>query len=89
VAQSDYAGLLHVGGPERMSRLEMGQRLAAHLGVGGGNIVATSRNADASAEPRPRDTSLDSSRWQRLFPGLPWPTYEEALREMGIGERGA
>ncbi len=30
VAESDYTGILHVGGLERLSRLEMGERLAPH-----------------------------------------------------------
>jgi dTDP-4-dehydrorhamnose reductase len=80
LARSDFTGLLHVGGPERLSRLEMGQRLARSLGVSEASIVAC-RRADAPvAEPRPRDVSLDSSRWRGLFPGEQWPTWEEALR---------
>lgn len=80
LAASDYAGLLHMGGPERMSRWEMGQRLAAFLRCDSSAIVAVSRNREPSAEPRPRDTSLDSSRWRRLAPHIPWPSWEEALR---------
>lgn len=67
---SDAVGLLHLGGPERMSRWEMGQRLAANLGCDPSVFVAVSRNSDAAAEPRPRDTSLDSSRWRRLAEAL-------------------
>jgi dTDP-4-dehydrorhamnose reductase len=80
LASSDFTGVLHVGGPERLSRLEMGQRLAHFLRADPGVIVAA-RRADAPAEePRPRDVALDSSRWRGLFPALPWPTWEEALR---------
>jgi dTDP-4-dehydrorhamnose reductase len=82
LARSDFTGLLHVGGPERLSRLEMGQRLAAFLGADPGPLVPA-RRADAPApEPRPRDLALDSSCWRGLFPDLPWPVWEEALREM-------
>jgi dTDP-4-dehydrorhamnose reductase len=85
LARSDFSGVLHVGGPERLSRLEMGQRLARFLGADPSVIVAT-RRADAPApEPRPRDVSLDSSLWRQLFPALPWPGWEEALRG-GDGE---
>jgi dTDP-4-dehydrorhamnose reductase len=80
LARSDFAGVLHVGGPERLSRLEMGQCLAHFLGVGPGVIVAARRADAAAAGPRPRDVSLDSSRWRGLFPALPWPGWEEALR---------
>jgi dTDP-4-dehydrorhamnose reductase len=82
LAESDYAGVLHLGGPERLSRLEMGQRLAAFLGADASVIVPARREDVPAAEPRPRDTSLDSSCWRRLFPHQPWPCWEESLREM-------
>jgi dTDP-4-dehydrorhamnose reductase len=82
VAFSDLTGMLHLGGPERLSRLEMGQRLAAFLDADPSAIVAVKREQAPAAEPRPRDVSLDCSRWRGLFPGQPWPTWEEALREM-------
>jgi dTDP-4-dehydrorhamnose reductase len=86
---SDQVGLLHIGGPERMTRLEMGERLAKYLGLKSPNITACSRQDAPTAEPRPRDVSLDSSRWRALFPSLPWPNYEEALAEMlGTAENG-
>jgi dTDP-4-dehydrorhamnose reductase len=82
IARSDFAGILHVGGPERMSRLEMGQRLAAFLGCDT-TVIAPARRTDlGSPEPRPRDTSLDSSLCRELFPRQSWPTWEEAIREM-------
>ncbi len=84
LAESDAVGVLHLGGPERMSRLEMGQRLAAVVGADASSLVSKRRGEVAAPEPRPRDTSLDSSRWRRLFPRLPWPTFEEALREMHL-----
>jgi dTDP-4-dehydrorhamnose reductase len=82
LAISDFSGLIHLGGPERLSRLEMGQRLASSLGLDPSVIVPAARDSVPSAEPRPRDTSLDSHRWRRLFPELPWPGWDEALREM-------
>jgi dTDP-4-dehydrorhamnose reductase len=85
LARSDYVGVLHLGGPERMSRLEMGQRLAGFLGEDPSSIVVTTRGAVAAPEPRPRDVSLDSSRWRGLFPHQDWPAWEEALRGMGMG----
>jgi dTDP-4-dehydrorhamnose reductase len=79
LARSDVAGLLHIGGPERLSRLDMAARLAAYLGADARLLVATSR-LSAGGEPRPRDVSLNSSRWRRLFPEVLWPGFEEALR---------
>lgn len=81
-ARSDVVGRLHVGGPERVSRLEFGQRLAAVLGVSDGCLVSSRRNSDPQAEPRPRDVSLDSRRWRTLFPDSPWPSIETALADM-------
>jgi dTDP-4-dehydrorhamnose reductase len=82
LAESECAGVVHVGGPERMSRLELGQRLAKHLGLSGAGIIAVRRDQSPAPEPRPRDVSLDSSHWRQLFPTLPWPTLEEALRAL-------
>jgi dTDP-4-dehydrorhamnose reductase len=82
LASSEVSGVLHIGGPERLSRLEMGQRLARFLGVAGENIVSVGRSDVPGTEPRPRDTSLDSSRWRGLFPSLPWPVWEEALSQL-------
>jgi dTDP-4-dehydrorhamnose reductase len=77
LAVSEITGTLHVGGPERLSRYEMGVRLAAALGVEASAIVAMTRAEAPAAEPRPRDTSLDSSRWRAAFPEIPWPRYLE------------
>lgn len=82
VARSDFRGILHLGGPERMSRLEMGQRLAAYLGCAPAAIVPARRESVRGAEPRPRDCSLDSSRWRQLFPEQEWPTWDETIRRV-------
>jgi dTDP-4-dehydrorhamnose reductase len=82
LVDSDVGGIVHIGGPERMSRLEMGRRLAAVLGCDASAIVPARREQAGAGEPRPCDTSLDPSRWRRSFPGLPWPDFEEALGEM-------
>jgi dTDP-4-dehydrorhamnose reductase len=84
VARSGFVGLLHLGGPERLSRLEMGQRVARYLGADGSPIEEASRASIVAAEPRPRDISLDCSRWRELFPGQPWPHWEEALQAMEL-----
>jgi dTDP-4-dehydrorhamnose reductase len=81
LARSGETGILHLGGPEKMSRVDMGQRLAAFLGVDPSFIRAIRRDEAALEEPRPRDTSLDSSRWRAIFPNHPWPDYEQELCE--------
>lgn len=79
LAQGNLGGIVHLGGPERMSRLDMGRRLARFLALDPGVIRPARRDDVPAAEPRPCDTSLDSSRWRATFADLPWPGYEEAL----------
>lgn len=77
LALARAGGIWHMGGPERLSRLEMGRIIARALGVSGDNIHPTKRPPD-----RPGDLSLDSSRWRAAFPHLPWPTFPEAMKKM-------
>ena len=81
---SDFQGTIHVGGPERLSRLEMGLRLARFLGRDPSNLVSTTRNQGRSPEARPRDLALDSGLFRRLFPDEPRPSFEDALAGMGL-----
>ena len=85
LTESDFDGLLHIGGPQRMSRFEMAQRLAARLGVDPSVIVSGRREDIPAREPRPCDVTLDSSQWRAHFPNTPWPTFEEALAEFDFG----
>ena len=73
VSRSDFAGLLHLGGPERVSRLAMGVAMAEALGLRTDAIRATSSSAMTFPEPRPPDVSLDSSLAGRTFSDLPEP----------------
>lgn len=82
IAESEFTGRLHLGGPERVSRIEMGERLARELGCDTDSLVSVTRDSATADEPRPRDNSLDSSQWRSLFSRHPWPSYEEALKEM-------
>ncbi|HMP57706.1 MAG TPA: SDR family oxidoreductase [Gemmatales bacterium] len=75
-------GLLHLGGRERLSRWEMGVRLAQHLGVPTDLVEAGSQAEVAAPEPRPADVSLDSSRWRQLYPDHPWPDFATSLKEV-------
>lgn len=82
IVESSFTGLLHLGGPDRMSRLEMGQRLARFLGSHEPSIEAVTRDSLAASEPRPRDVSLNSGLWRSRFPDHRWPSFEQALGEM-------
>jgi dTDP-4-dehydrorhamnose reductase len=86
LAFADQTGLLHLAGPERLSRLDMGRRLARVLGIEQAAIEPVSRDDFPSAEPRPRDTSLCCDVWCEQFPSRTRPSYEQALRAMGINE---
>lgn len=82
LARSDFAGVIHLGGPECMSRLEMGQRLARFLKVDEGLVRSVSRQSALAEEPRPRDTSLNCSKWRQEFPAHPWLSWDEAVQEL-------
>ncbi len=67
LAHSDFRGLIHVGGSERISRLEFGFRLAARLGVDPA-LIRPAAMADFSPPAlRPADVSLDIRLARRLF----------------------
>jgi dTDP-4-dehydrorhamnose reductase len=59
------AGRFHVGGPERVTRFELGRRVATVLGLGTERISPASHADIPQEAPRPADTSLDSSRARR------------------------
>lgn len=80
--EKPHPGIVHAGGPERMSRYEMGTRLAAYLGVSSSHLQKVPRSAVPGLEPRPADTSMDSTLLARILPSLPSPTYEEALADL-------
>jgi dTDP-4-dehydrorhamnose reductase len=83
IARSDDEGLLHLGGPERMSRYDMGMRLASVLGCSFSEMTRASRTS-IGGEPRPRDVALDSGRFLRRFPALASGSFEtECLRMLG------
>jgi len=62
----DVAGPYHVGGPERLSRLELGRVLCTMFRFDAGLLREAKRPAD-----RPRDTSLNSSRVRELVDWAP------------------
>ncbi len=85
VADSEVTGILHFGGPERLSRWEMGQRLARLLGKDERLCQAVCRSDLMAGEPRPRDTSLNCDLWQQLMPDFNRPDYEESLSALELG----
>ena len=55
-------GRYHLGGPERVSRYELGLRTAAAFGLSPAGIEAVTQDTFSPGAPRPADVSLDSSR---------------------------
>ena len=66
LASLDVAGVFHLAGPERLSRLDLGRILCALYRLDEGLL----READRPAS-RPRDTSLDSRRAASLIGWAP------------------
>lgn len=80
LARSGATGVLHVAGPERLSRLELIERVAAALGIAGARLDGVSRVSSDAPEPRPEDLSLDASRFLREFADLaPRPLSHETI----------
>lgn len=63
--------VLHLGGPERLSRLELGRREAAAAGFDPGLCEASTRAAAGLEAERPADLSLDSARLVALLGWTP------------------
>ncbi len=59
------SGRFHVGGPERLSRHDLGRRVAHVLGLSEDGIAAVTAADMPQEARRPADTSLDSGRARR------------------------
>jgi len=79
LVESEAVGIVHVGGPERLSRFELMRRAALAAGIDP-HLVRSGRQADVpSPETRPADVSLDTTRLATLLPDLKPPPIEEVL----------
>ena len=72
--------IVHLGGPDRSSRFEMGIRALAEFGLASDLARASSRSEGRARAPRPRDVSLESSAALAL--GLPLRSLTEGLSSM-------
>ncbi|MCA1685595.1 MAG: SDR family oxidoreductase, partial [Planctomycetia bacterium] len=75
---ADVSGLIHVAGPERLSRYDLARRVAAALGHDPGHVRANRQRDVTFPELRPADVSLDTRRLAALLPDLHRPGVEEA-----------
>jgi dTDP-4-dehydrorhamnose reductase len=70
-----HAGLFHLGGPERISRFELGRRTADAFGLSSSLLEPIPRSSH-TGPPRPTDVSLDSGRARRELAWTPRPLAE-------------
>lgn len=84
VLERRAAGIFHVGGPERVSRHELGLRVAALFGLDASLIDSVTQAEHETGAPRPADVSLDCSRARHELGWAPRPL-EEGLRESRTG----
>lgn len=67
LAQDKLTGVLHVPGPEALTRLQMGQKIAAAIGCSTAPLIATKAAELTGPEPRPLDLRLDDTRYRTQF----------------------
>jgi dTDP-4-dehydrorhamnose reductase len=79
LARSELTSVIHVAGPQRLSRLEMIEQVAAALHIERPNIFPISRLSIESPEPRPADLSLDAAAFRARFPHLAPHTLKQAM----------
>ena len=79
---SEARGLLHLRGPQRLSRYELGINIANVLGLDSSLAKPASRLQMRGPEPRPRDLSLNSTRWLSTFSNVARPDLQSSLRQM-------
>jgi dTDP-4-dehydrorhamnose reductase len=72
------AGTLHLGGADRVSKLDFARRVAAHLGYPVESVEPGSVEAARLAAPRPAVMALDSGRAERLL-GRRMPTLAASI----------
>ena len=76
-------GILHIAGPERLTRVELGEKVAAVLGLDV-SLIKHARQASHVGAPRPRDVSLDTGRAKSELSWTARPL-EVAIREGRTG----
>ncbi len=88
VTASERTGIFHVAGPERLSRLRMGEIMARAMGRTELQLVATRQSDLEAPEPRPRDVSLACGRFTAAFGRPPGRPMDTVMREIADGLDG-
>lgn len=73
-------GLLHLGGPEHLSRHETGQKLAEAYGMSLDRLKRTSLSSHPQAHTLHKDGSFDTTKFLRLFPEQGYYTILDGFR---------
>ncbi len=80
LVHGDEEGVFHLGGPERVSRYELGMRTAQALGLPGTVVEAVTQADVPMSAPRPVDVSMDTTR-ARLELGWQPRSLRESIAE--------
>ncbi|HRS52299.1 MAG TPA: SDR family oxidoreductase [Candidatus Marinimicrobia bacterium] len=86
LALSHFCGIIHIGGPERISRFAFGEKLCRKLNLPLTFIQAVPYDEHQLTAPRPRDLSLDISL-ARSFLKTKFLTVDDGLDEMLMDKR--
>jgi len=79
IDRPECRGVIHLGGPERMSRYELLLRTAKQLGLDSGLIKPALAVETPMPEPRPRDVSLSTIKLRKILPERHLRTVEEVV----------
>ena len=86
ILEGSFAGRFHLGGPERLSRHDLGLRVARAFGLPESAVIGGRQSDHAGPDQRPADVSLDSTR-ARLELGWEPRPIDAAIRESRTGSR--
>lgn len=82
----DKTGVIHLGGPERMSRYDLIHRSAKALGLDESLIRPVLAAETPMPEPRPRDVSLSSEKLDRWLPDRARRPPEQVAAGLNLAE---
>jgi dTDP-4-dehydrorhamnose reductase len=88
VARSDFAGIIHAGGPLRLSRFDLIREVANRLSLPMHTVEQISRLSIPGAEERPADLSLKSDLFRSRFPNVVLRAIHE-ISEEELSPRGS
>jgi len=62
ISLQEVSGLIHLGGPERISRYDFGKLMVTILKMGNARLIPCKQRDIETGAPRPQDVSLDSTK---------------------------